>query len=67
MTRWQYDKVDLNDLPRKTTVKDLLNELGDEGWELVLVTANNFAILKRPIVEARPTRKKSASENIPSR
>ena len=67
MTRWQYDKIDLNDLPRKTTVKDLLNELGDEGWELVLVTANNFAILKRPIAEARPARKKTASESTSSR
>ena len=63
MTRWQYDEIDLNDLPRKTSAKELLNEMGEEGWELVVVTANHFAILKRPLDEPRPVRKKRSTES----
>lgn len=55
MKRWQYEKIDLNALPRKTTDLDRLNEVGDEGWELVAITANNFAIFKRPAAASRKT------------
>lgn len=54
MSHWEYDKLDLNDPPRRRTDLDLLNEAGHAGWELVALTANNIAILKREIVTASP-------------
>jgi hypothetical protein len=52
MPQWQYRTIHLNDLPRKTDEIDLLNDAGEEGWELVVIAANNVAYLKRQI--ARP-------------
>jgi hypothetical protein len=52
MPHWQYRMNQLNDLPRKTDEIDLLNDTGEEGWELVAIAANNVAYLKRQI--ARP-------------
>jgi hypothetical protein len=49
MPEWQYSTLDLNDLPRRTTVLDLLNDAGKDGWELVMITSNHIAYLKRPI------------------
>jgi hypothetical protein len=60
MTKWQYCKIDLNDLPRKTDDVDVLNDAGHEGWELVGITANNFAYLKRQI-SMRPSLSPPAS------
>jgi hypothetical protein len=60
MNRWEYDKLDLNDLPRKTDEVDVLNEAGKGGWELVALTANNVAILKR-VVAQEPAPAKSTS------
>ena len=37
VSEWEYRKIDLN----------LLNAAGAEGWELVGITSNNFAYLKR--------------------
>ncbi len=54
MTKWEYDKLDLNALPAKITDVDLLNDAGWDGWELVAFTTNNFAIMKRQIAEGRP-------------
>jgi hypothetical protein len=68
MTEWQYRKIDLNDLPRKTEDVDILNDAGEEGWELVAITPNNFAYLKRQIVEqppAKPARRKTAATSEP--
>jgi hypothetical protein len=48
---WQYRKIDLNQLPRKTDEIDVLCEVGEEGWELVTILPNNVAYLKRGIVE----------------
>jgi hypothetical protein len=45
---WQYRKVDLGDLPRRTNDIDLLNAIGTEGWELVAIMSTNVAYLKRP-------------------
>jgi Domain of unknown function (DUF4177) len=47
MNQWEYQKLDLNDLPRKADDIDVLNDAGKDGWELVAITANNVAILKR--------------------
>lgn len=49
MPQWEYNKVYLNELPRRKDDIDVLNELGVEGWELLGVTSGNIAYLKRPI------------------
>ena len=49
MPEWEYTKIDLNDLPSKASVIDVLNDAGKDGWELVLITSNNIAFLKRQI------------------
>ena len=64
MPRWEYRKLDLNDLPRKTDAIDLLNDAGQEGWELAHITTNNIAFLKRQVDDPAPTttaRRKSAT------
>ena len=64
MSQWEYRKIDLNNVPRKSDDIDLLNEAGERGWEMVAITANNLAYLKR-IVEQQPlapkTRTKAAA------
>ena len=62
MPHWEYKKINLNELPRKTDGIDLLNDAGNDAWELVAITANNIAYLKPPIKEpppARPARRKA--------
>ena len=64
MPRWEYRRLDLNELPRNTDAIDLLNDAGQDGWELAHVTANNIAFLKRQVDEPAPTktsRRKSAT------
>ena len=51
MSEWEYQKIALNLLPRKTDDIDLLNDAGEEGWELVAILANNVAYLKREFDE----------------
>jgi hypothetical protein len=48
MPEWEYRTINLSDLPPKTSELDLLGEAGEEGWELVVLTSNNIAYLKRP-------------------
>jgi hypothetical protein len=57
MPEWEYRKIDLNDPPREATDLDLLEKAGDEGWELVVITVNNIAYMKRPITKSRSKRK----------
>ena len=62
MRRWEYKKINLNETPRKTDDIDLLNAAGDDGWELVGITTNNVAYLKRQLDEpvvAKPARRKA--------
>jgi hypothetical protein len=47
MAKWEYRKLDLNDLPRGSDDVGVLNRAGGEGWELVSITRNNVAYLKR--------------------
>ena len=49
MPQWDYHKINLNDLPRRKEDIDLLTDAGEEGWELIAITPNNFAYLKRPL------------------
>jgi hypothetical protein len=55
MPEWEYITLDLSDLPRRTTELDLLNEVGKDGWELVMIMSNNIAYLKRQVPK-RPSR-----------
>jgi len=41
MMRWEYRKIDLNDVPRRVDDIDVLIDAGKDGWELVGVTTNN--------------------------
>jgi H-NS histone family protein len=54
VSEWEYRKIDLSQLPRKTDDIDLLCDAGEEGWELVAILANNVAYLKRQPGESVP-------------
>jgi H-NS histone family len=49
VSEWEYRKIALNQLPRKTDDIDLLCEAGLDGWELVAILANNVAYFKRQV------------------
>lgn len=49
MSQWEYAKRNLGDVPPRADDIDLLNAAGKEGWELVAITSNNLAYLKRPL------------------
>jgi hypothetical protein len=51
MPQWEHSKIDLNNVPRKSEDIDLLNDAGDQGWELVTITTNNIAYFKRRLDE----------------
>lgn len=64
MPRWEYRKIDLNDVPRRNDDVDLLTDAGEQGWELVTIATNSVAYFKRQIAEpppARPAGRKSAA------
>ena len=67
MGQWEYRKLDLNQLPRKSNDVDLLNDAGEEGWELVGITSNNMAYLKREVAGAEQpkARTKTAKARTP--
>jgi DNA-binding protein H-NS len=51
VTEWQYRKIDLNQQRPRSDELEMLNAAGADGWELVGITTNNAAYLKRPIEE----------------
>jgi hypothetical protein len=53
MPEWEYTTVSLNDRPYKTRSIDVLNNVGEEGWELVIITPNQIAYLKRQVAKGR--------------
>ena len=61
MPEFEYEKVNLNYIPRKGDDIDLLDELGEEGWELVVTTVNNIAYLKRQVGSVDKPRTRSTS------
>jgi hypothetical protein len=64
MPQWEYSKIDLNNVPAKASDLDTLDDAGKDGWELVGITANNVAYLKRvlgdPMIASRPPAKAPA-------
>jgi len=48
MPQWQYREVHLSD-PRQTWAVEFLNKVGEQGWELIAISTNNVAYLRRQI------------------
>jgi hypothetical protein len=48
---WKYRKINLSEQRPRSDELDMLNSAGADGWELVGITSNNIAYLKRPIEE----------------
>jgi hypothetical protein len=70
MPQWEYEKLDLNDTPRRGNEIDILNEAGQNGWELVAITPNNIAILKRAVPQrasAKSTPRRAATPRVLAR
>ena len=55
MPQWDYRKINLNELPRKSDDIDVLSDAGEQEWELISITTNNIAYLKRQREEIAPT------------
>lgn len=53
MQQWEYIKIDLNSASAKRDDLDILTSVGNEGWELVAITVNNMAYLKRAVASAK--------------
>jgi hypothetical protein len=54
VSEWEYRKIDLNQHRPQGDELDLLNAAGADGWELVGITSNNFAYLRRELEELAP-------------
>jgi hypothetical protein len=54
MSQWEHRKIDLNNAPRKADDIDLLNDAGNDGWELIVITPNNIAYMKRELETIAP-------------
>ena len=61
MYEWECRKISLNDLPRRTEDIDLLNDAGAKGWEVIAITPNRIAYLKRQIERPMLTPSRSSS------
>ncbi len=64
MVQWEYTTLHLSEVPRRADDIDVLNDVGKEGWELVNITMNNIAYLKRQVAAPAGTpsaRRKSAA------
>ena len=67
MPQWEYTTVDLSKLPPRTDEIDLLNDAGEEGWDLVIITINGVAYLKRQAMvatapSAKVSRRRTATD-----
>jgi hypothetical protein len=61
MPKWEYMKMDLNTLTAKSDDLDLLNDAGLYRWELVVLTPNNIAYMKRSLDKATSTGEDTAT------
>ena len=55
MPEWKYRKIALNFHGPRGDELDLLNAAGADGWELVGITNNNMAYLKREVAAITAT------------
>jgi hypothetical protein len=55
MQQWEYTKIDLGSASAKLGDIGILTTAGNQGWELVAITVNNTAYLKRPVASAKST------------
>jgi hypothetical protein len=53
MQQWEYIRIDLSSASARRGDIDILTSAGNEGWELVAITVNNIAYLKRPVATAK--------------
>jgi H-NS histone family protein len=51
VAEWEYRKIGLNQHGPRGDELDLLNAAGGEGWELIAITSNSIAYLKRELEE----------------
>jgi len=51
VAEWEYRKLSLNQHPPQGDELDMLNAAGADGWELIGITSNNIAYLKRKVEE----------------
>ena len=60
MSQWEYQKLDLNNVPTRSDDINLLNDVGKAGWEVIAITANNIVYLKRAVLPPkRPSTRRS--------
>ena len=66
VAEWEYRKIDLNQQhPRRDDI-DILNAAGADGWDLVGITSNNMAYLKRLVEEPVPVEEEFAGGGTPA-
>jgi len=59
---WEYRKILLNEHRRTGDDIEVLCEAGKQGWELIAITPNSVAYLKRAI-EGEPAQEHAGNEN----
>jgi hypothetical protein len=57
MSQWEYRTINISDVPRKMLATDLLNDLGQDSWELVCIGSNGVAYLKRELAPSSARRR----------
>jgi DNA-binding protein H-NS len=66
VAEWEYRKLYLNQHSPRGDELDLLNAAGAEGWELVGITNNNTAYLKREIKDPAAARSAHRASAVPN-
>jgi len=61
---WEYKKIVLGEVPRKSDEMALLCDAGEDGWELVAILANNVAYLKREVTGSIPEAAEDRSDEV---
>jgi H-NS histone family len=61
---WEYTKIVLGEVPRKSDEMALLCDAGEDGWELVAILANNVAYLKREVTGSIPAAVEDRSDEV---
>ena len=55
MQKWEYRVLEWEEIGSASRRVELFTALGDDGWELVLVTDDYAYVFKRPKAEKRLT------------